>query len=141
MGAHERRAGQAAGARDRAGPGHDLPPAAHDGARRLRAQTRRRHVRPRGEAGRAARRKPRSGGAQQDPSHAHGAAGWSVGGGLPDLLRDGEIRGRGDRGRSEGSRVDLWVGFEDAGHATALGKCVLRELDGEARADYLSRHR
>ncbi|MFE0801612.1 IclR family transcriptional regulator [Streptomyces sp. NPDC058812] len=37
-------------------------------------------------------------------------------------------------------RVDLWVGFEDAGHATALGKCVLRELDDEARADYLSRH-
>lgn len=37
-------------------------------------------------------------------------------------------------------RVDLWVGFEDAGHATALGKCVLRELDDEARDDYLSRH-
>ncbi|MFB8025007.1 IclR family transcriptional regulator [Streptomyces sp. NPDC056465] len=37
-------------------------------------------------------------------------------------------------------RVDLWVGFQDAGHATALGKCVLRELDAEARGDYLSRH-
>ncbi|MFF0596749.1 IclR family transcriptional regulator [Streptomyces antibioticus] len=37
-------------------------------------------------------------------------------------------------------RVDLWVGFEDAGHATALGKCVLRELDDDARKDYLSRH-
>ncbi|WP_086772165.1 IclR family transcriptional regulator [Streptomyces bobili] len=37
-------------------------------------------------------------------------------------------------------RVDLWVGFEDAGHATALGKSVLRELDDEARRDYLSRH-
>ncbi|MER6223103.1 IclR family transcriptional regulator [Streptomyces sp900105755] len=37
-------------------------------------------------------------------------------------------------------RVDLWVGFEDAGHATALGKSVLRELDEEARRDYLSRH-
>ncbi|WMD06871.1 IclR family transcriptional regulator [Streptomyces sp. FXY-T5] len=37
-------------------------------------------------------------------------------------------------------RVDLWVGFEDAGHATALGKSVLRELDEEARQDYLSRH-
>jgi DNA-binding IclR family transcriptional regulator len=32
------------------------------------------------------------------------------------------------------------VGFEDAGHATALGKSVLRELDDEARKDYLSRH-
>ncbi|MFI8004064.1 IclR family transcriptional regulator [Streptomyces sp. NPDC086010] len=37
-------------------------------------------------------------------------------------------------------KVDLWVGFEDAGHATALGKCVLRELDDEARGDYLARH-
>ncbi|MFF4246164.1 IclR family transcriptional regulator [Streptomyces sp. NPDC001822] len=37
-------------------------------------------------------------------------------------------------------KVDLWVGFEDAGHATALGKCVLRELDEEARGDYLARH-
>ncbi|MFC4502689.1 MULTISPECIES: IclR family transcriptional regulator [Streptomyces] len=37
-------------------------------------------------------------------------------------------------------RVDLWVGFEDAGHATALGKSVLRELDDDARNDYLSRH-
>ncbi|MER6563897.1 IclR family transcriptional regulator [Streptomyces sp. NPDC001027] len=37
-------------------------------------------------------------------------------------------------------RVDLWVGFEDAGHATALGKSVLRELDDDARRDYLSRH-
>ncbi|MFE2156502.1 IclR family transcriptional regulator [Streptomyces lydicus] len=37
-------------------------------------------------------------------------------------------------------RVELWAGFEDAGHATALGKCLLRELDDEARNDYLSRH-
>ncbi|MCZ4124007.1 IclR family transcriptional regulator [Streptomyces sp. H39-S7] len=37
-------------------------------------------------------------------------------------------------------RVDLWVGFEDAGHATALGKCVLRELDDDSRDEYLSRH-
>lgn len=37
-------------------------------------------------------------------------------------------------------RVDLWVGFQEAGHATALGKCVLRELDDEALGEYLSRH-
>ncbi|MGW4560890.1 IclR family transcriptional regulator [Streptomyces sp. NPDC004561] len=37
-------------------------------------------------------------------------------------------------------RVDLWVGFEDAGHATALGKCVLREMNDDSRRDYLSRH-
>lgn len=37
-------------------------------------------------------------------------------------------------------RVDLWVGCSDAGHATALGKCILRELPAQARLDYLSRH-
>jgi IclR family transcriptional regulator, acetate operon repressor len=37
-------------------------------------------------------------------------------------------------------RVDLWVGFDDAAHATALGKCVLRQLTEERRHDYLSRH-
>jgi IclR family acetate operon transcriptional repressor len=37
-------------------------------------------------------------------------------------------------------RVDLWVGFQDAGHATALGKCVLGNLGEAARQDYLTRH-
>ncbi|MEV4671745.1 MULTISPECIES: IclR family transcriptional regulator [Actinomadura] len=37
-------------------------------------------------------------------------------------------------------RVDLSVGFEDAAHATAIGKCVLSQLDDERRRDYLSRH-
>ncbi|GAA1785095.1 IclR family transcriptional regulator [Actinomadura chokoriensis] len=37
-------------------------------------------------------------------------------------------------------RVDVWVGFEDAAHATALGKCVLSQFDEETRRDYLSRH-
>ncbi|MQA93238.1 MAG: helix-turn-helix domain-containing protein [Streptosporangiales bacterium] len=37
-------------------------------------------------------------------------------------------------------RVDLWVGMDTAGHATALGKSVLGHLDGEARSEYLSRH-
>ncbi|MFI0373629.1 IclR family transcriptional regulator [Actinomadura sp. 1N219] len=37
-------------------------------------------------------------------------------------------------------RVDLWVGFEDAAHATALGKCVLSQFDDARRRDYLSRH-
>jgi IclR family acetate operon transcriptional repressor len=37
-------------------------------------------------------------------------------------------------------RVDLWVGFDDAAHATAIGKCVLRQLDDETRRDYLARH-
>ncbi|MBA8956736.1 IclR family transcriptional regulator [Actinomadura namibiensis] len=37
-------------------------------------------------------------------------------------------------------RVDLWVGFDDAAHATAIGKCMLAQLDEERRHDYLSRH-
>ncbi|MFC9669660.1 MULTISPECIES: IclR family transcriptional regulator [unclassified Streptomyces] len=56
------------------------------------------------------------------------------------LYEDGEIRVAEIVDGPKAPRVDLWVGFEDAGHATALGKCVLRELDGDARADYLSRH-
>lgn len=56
------------------------------------------------------------------------------------LYEDGEIRVMEIVDSARTPRVDLWVGFEDAGHATALGKSVLRELDGEARAEYLSRH-
>lgn len=37
-------------------------------------------------------------------------------------------------------RIELWVGIHDAAHATALGKCILAQLDDEAREDYLSRH-
>ncbi|MFF3763703.1 IclR family transcriptional regulator [Streptomyces sp. NPDC001922] len=56
------------------------------------------------------------------------------------FYEDGEIRVVEVVDGPRAPRVDLWVGFEDAGHATALGKCVLRDLDEEARADYLSRH-
>ncbi|MFG2682029.1 IclR family transcriptional regulator [Streptomyces sp. NPDC048392] len=56
------------------------------------------------------------------------------------FYEDGEIRVAEIVDGPRAPRVDLWVGFEDAAHATALGKSVLRELDGEARADYLSRH-
>lgn len=37
-------------------------------------------------------------------------------------------------------RVDLWVGFDRAAHATALGKCVLSQLRTEIRTEYLARH-
>ena len=37
-------------------------------------------------------------------------------------------------------RIDLWVGVHDAAHATALGKCILSQLDPATREDYLSRH-
>ncbi|MFE2426495.1 IclR family transcriptional regulator [Streptomyces sp. NPDC059373] len=56
------------------------------------------------------------------------------------FYEDGEIRVAEIVDGPRAPRVDLWVGFEDAGHATALGKCVLRELDGDSRNDYLSRH-
>ncbi|MEU1079556.1 IclR family transcriptional regulator [Streptomyces sp. NPDC005908] len=56
------------------------------------------------------------------------------------LYEDGEIRVSEIVDGPRAPRVDLWVGFEDAGHATALGKAVLRELDDEERKDYLSRH-
>ena len=37
-------------------------------------------------------------------------------------------------------RIDLWVGVHDAGHATALGKCILGQLPAAERDDYLVRH-
>jgi IclR family acetate operon transcriptional repressor len=56
------------------------------------------------------------------------------------FYEDGEIRVAEIVDGPRAPRVDLWVGFEDAGHATALGKSVLRELDDDSRKDYLSRH-
>ncbi|MEV6833949.1 IclR family transcriptional regulator C-terminal domain-containing protein [Streptomyces sp. NPDC051133] len=56
------------------------------------------------------------------------------------FYEEGEIRVAEIVDGPRAPRVDLWVGFEDAGHATALGKCVLRELDDDARRDYLARH-
>lgn len=56
------------------------------------------------------------------------------------FYEDGEIRIAEIADGPKAPKVDLWVGFKDAGHATALGKCVLRELDVEARRDYLARH-
>jgi IclR family transcriptional regulator, acetate operon repressor len=57
------------------------------------------------------------------------------------LYEDGEIVVREIVDGPTTPRVDVWVGFHDAGHATALGKCVLASLDLELRSDYLSRHR
>ncbi|MFI9808626.1 IclR family transcriptional regulator [Streptomyces sp. NPDC052301] len=56
------------------------------------------------------------------------------------FYEEGEIRVAEIVDGPRAPRVDLWVGFEDAGHATALGKSVLRELDDDARRDYLARH-
>lgn len=56
------------------------------------------------------------------------------------LYEGGEIRVVDIADGPRTPRVDVWVGFEDAGHATALGKCVLRQLDGISQHEYLSRH-
>ncbi|SEG92292.1 DNA-binding transcriptional regulator, IclR family [Thermomonospora echinospora] len=56
------------------------------------------------------------------------------------LHEDGEIRIIDIADGPRTPRVDLWVGFEEAAHATAIGKCVLRQLDDDRRLEYLSRH-
>ncbi|MGI5352598.1 IclR family transcriptional regulator [Streptomyces sp. CA-250714] len=37
--------------------------------------------------------------------------------------------------------VNQWVDFRSAAHATAIGKCLLSQLDHDRRLDHLSRHR
>lgn len=56
------------------------------------------------------------------------------------LFDDGELRLSEVVDGPAAPRVDLWVGFDEAAHATALGKCVLANLADSVRADYLSRH-
>ncbi|HEU5157021.1 MAG TPA: IclR family transcriptional regulator [Streptosporangiaceae bacterium] len=56
------------------------------------------------------------------------------------LFEDDEIRIIDIADGPRTPRVDLWVGFDEAAHATAIGKCVLGQLDQDARRDYLSRH-
>lgn len=56
------------------------------------------------------------------------------------VLDDGEIRLVDVVDSPAAPRVDLWVGFHEAAHATALGKAVLSALDDAARRDYLGEH-
>lgn len=56
------------------------------------------------------------------------------------LHEDGEIRVVDIADGPRAPRVDLWVGFDEAAHATAIGKCVLAQLDEQSRRDYLARH-
>jgi DNA-binding IclR family transcriptional regulator len=37
-------------------------------------------------------------------------------------------------------RIELWVGIQDAAHATAVGKCILGQLPPDDREDYFLRH-
>lgn len=57
------------------------------------------------------------------------------------VYEDGEIVLRAIVDAPRYPRTDLWVGFRDAAHATALGKGILARLDRGARSDYLARHR
>lgn len=64
--------------------------------------------------------------------------------GVPSYLsayEDGEINILDVVDSPSAQRVDLWVGFHDAGHATAIGKCILGSLSEAERKEYLSRHR
>lgn len=56
------------------------------------------------------------------------------------LYTEGEIRIVDIADGPSAPRVDLWVGFHEAGHATAVGKCVLGRLSAAERADYVDRH-
>ena len=56
------------------------------------------------------------------------------------VLDDGEIRLVDVVDSPAHPRVDLWVGFHDAAHATALGKAILSALDERGRREYLSDH-
>ncbi|WP_210769344.1 IclR family transcriptional regulator [Occultella kanbiaonis] len=56
------------------------------------------------------------------------------------VLVDGEIQLRDIVDSPTAPRADLWVGFHDAAHATALGKAVLSVLPDDARRDYIESH-
>ncbi|WP_445401319.1 IclR family transcriptional regulator [Streptomyces sp. LE64] len=54
---------------------------------------------------------------------------------------DGEIRVRHLADAPDTPAVNEWVDFRATGHASAIGKCLLAQLDAEARREHLSRHR
>ncbi|MEQ7011240.1 IclR family transcriptional regulator C-terminal domain-containing protein [Actinopolymorpha sp. B17G11] len=56
------------------------------------------------------------------------------------FYEDGEIRVVEIVDTPRTPRVDMWVDFAEAAHATALGKSVLAQLDEQSRRDFLSRH-
>lgn len=56
------------------------------------------------------------------------------------VYSDGEIRLVDIADGPDAPCVDLWVGVQDSGHATAFGKAILAGLSAERRADYIARH-
>ncbi|MER6444455.1 IclR family transcriptional regulator domain-containing protein [Streptomyces venezuelae] len=53
---------------------------------------------------------------------------------------DGEIRVRASAHSEAAPPAEEWVAFRASGHASAIGKSLLAQLDGAARMDHLSRH-
>jgi DNA-binding IclR family transcriptional regulator len=64
----------------------------------------------------------------------HAAAYWAE-------FADGAVRIIDIVDSPDAPRTDLWVGLQDAAHATALGKAVLSALPTDQRRQYLSDHR
>lgn len=56
------------------------------------------------------------------------------------VLDDGEIRLVDVADSRAAPRIDMWVGFHDAAHATALGKAVLSTLPERTRREYVETH-
>ena len=54
---------------------------------------------------------------------------------------DGEVRVVDVADSPATPRVNEWVDFRSAGHASAAGKCLLAQLDHRGRLDHFSRHR
>lgn len=53
---------------------------------------------------------------------------------------DGEIDVQAVVDSADAPSVHEWVDFRASGHASAVGKCLLAQLDHDARRDHLSRH-
>ncbi|WP_333770931.1 IclR family transcriptional regulator [Streptomyces sp. IBSBF 2435] len=54
---------------------------------------------------------------------------------------DGEVRIVDFADGPNAPRVNEWVDFRSAAHASAVGKCLLSQLDHSSRLEHLSRHR
>lgn len=54
---------------------------------------------------------------------------------------DGEIRVTQVADGPRTPAVNEWVDFRSAAHASAIGKCLLTQLDRNGRRDHMSRHR
>ncbi|NLU71238.1 helix-turn-helix domain-containing protein [Streptomyces sp. HNM0575] len=55
--------------------------------------------------------------------------------------KDGELEVTGHADSPATPAVNEWVDFRSALHATAIGKCLLGQLDHNGRKDHLARHR